>query len=167
MLSVAGAPAAGCSALLACWFIVFIAWFIVLILWLRALMAYGKAYREYEQTYGKPYQSPLEANKLTSVSLKCSRRLYLMLANYNKLLRLRFQTLARNLRNLAQVGVQNSQIINQRANPRRLNVYNLGALLHAYQAAKNLLSQFLFGSHKSNVRKQANVQSSGARDQNA
>jgi len=43
-----------------------------------------RAYREYEQAYGKPYQSPCESNKRTSITLQCLRRLGLLLSKQNK-----------------------------------------------------------------------------------
>lgn len=66
-----------------CWLAVFLAWVIVFALWLRALMAYGKNYREYQKTYGKPYQSPCEKDKLSCLTLHYLRRLEMLLRDKN------------------------------------------------------------------------------------
>jgi hypothetical protein len=42
-------------------------------------MKYCRAYREYEQRYGKPYQSPCEANQRSRVLLQNFRRLGLLI----------------------------------------------------------------------------------------
>ena len=72
-------------AIVSCLWIGFaLAWVVVFVLWVHALMKYCKVYREYEQTYGKPYQSPLEANKCNRVMLKFLRRIGFLLGKQGK-----------------------------------------------------------------------------------
>ena len=132
------------------WLVLFVAWLVVLILWMRALAAYGKNYREYEQTYGKPYQSPSERNKLTRLTLHNLRRLYLLLDSLNKLLRLLVGKLRCKVNN-AGVRLENKWRNHQRA---RLIQVTLDIIVKCRNALSNLI-----WCHKSNARKQPNEKS--------
>ena len=131
--------AVGSGDLLGCWLLWLCRLILVgcLVIEIKVLASLYKLKGEYEQDRRERDERPSEINKLPCQTLHLH---------------------ARNLGDLAQMGKQNSQIINNRANLRRLGLQLLGALQHAYQATANFLAM-IFGGHKSNKRKQPNEKS--------
>lgn len=124
----AGTPDIACSALLACLFVTLI--ILIRMLWML-------------------YQDEREINEDRRFRDKCRREIL-------EVARMLLQSQVGDLGNLAQEREDNAHVINDGTKPLRMRPHIFGALLHAYQMSKDLLSQFLFGGHKSNARKQAN-----------
>jgi hypothetical protein len=142
IIQTAGTPPVGSGDLLGCWLrivwlILFVAWFVVLTMWLKCLVATIKCHREYQKTQRECRQYIRQMNEALRVGLQAQGGL---------------------LRNLAQVGKDDCHIEHCRRVQFGMVARFLGALQHTYQATANFFAM-IFGGHKSNKRKQPNVES--------